>query len=248
MIFHGYYSDVPDAELDRFVESQELGRLITVGADGTPHIGLYPFVRDGAAIDLHLVQADEQIADLDARPRCVFEVDETLAVIPSYWVHSEYAGSATAYHRTVIFECVGAVIRDPVAVAAQQVRLLARYQPEGGFRPLDPVDPLYRGALAQLAAVRLEVTTRRAKFKLGQNRPAEARRRIISELRKRGRPHDGRAADALAWTLGADGGATPSGDGRTTSTGDGRTAAAGDGGQSQTPTGPVRSIQAHPTP
>jgi uncharacterized protein len=207
MIFHGYYGNVPDAELDRFVESQELGRLITVGADGTPHIGLYPFVRDDGAIDLHLVQADEQIADLDARPRCVFEVDEVLAVIPSYWVHPEYGGSATAYHRTVIFECVGAVTRDPAAVAAQQVRLLARYQPEGGFRPLDPGDPLYRGALGQLAAVRLEVTTRRAKFKLGQNRPADVRRQIISELRKRGRPLDGRAADALAWTLTVDGGA-----------------------------------------
>jgi len=183
MIFHGYYSDVPDAELDRFVDSQELGRLITVGADGTPHVGLYPFVREGGAVDLHLVQADEQIADLDARPRCVFEVDEALAVIPSYWVHPEYGGSATAYHRTVIFECVAAVTRDPRAVAAQQVRLLARYQPEGGFRALSPDDPLYRGALEQLAAVRLEVTTRRAKFKLGQNRPAEARRRIIGELR-----------------------------------------------------------------
>jgi len=204
MIFHGHYSDIPDAELDRFVDGQELGRLITVGTDGTPHIGLYPFVRDGSAIDLHLVQADEQIADLEARPRCVFEVDEVLGVIPSYWVHPEYGGSATAYHRTVIFECLRTVTRELAAVAAQQVRLLARYQPEGGFRPLDPKDPLYRGALGMLAAVRLEVTARRAKFKLGQNRPAEGRRRIIAELRKRGRPLDSRAADALEWTLGAD--------------------------------------------
>jgi len=78
MIFHEYYTKIPDAELARFVESQELGRLITVGADGTPHIGLYPFVRAGSVIDLHLVQADEQIADLEARPRCVFEVDIVL--------------------------------------------------------------------------------------------------------------------------------------------------------------------------
>src|SRR5439155_1215945 len=76
MIFHGYYSDVPDAELNRFVDSQELGRLITVGADGTPHVGLYPFVRDGGAVDLHLVQADEQIADLDARGRIIRELRE----------------------------------------------------------------------------------------------------------------------------------------------------------------------------
>ena len=201
MIFHDYYSDVPRAEVDRFVQSQELARLITVGDDAIPHVGLYPFLYDEKSLDLHLVRSDEQIKDLKVRPRCVLEVDEVLAVIPSYWVHPEYGGSATAYHRTVIFECEARVAEDPEAVAAQQRRLLARYQPEGGFRPLDPADPLYRGAMAQLAAVRLEIRRWRTKFKLGQNRPAEARRRVIAELRKRGRPSDGRAAEALQWAI-----------------------------------------------
>lgn len=201
MIFHDYYTDIARPEVDRFVAAQELGRLVTVGPDGTPHLGLYPFVYEGDQVDLHLVRADEQIADLKARPRCLFEVDEVLAVIPSYWVHAEYAGSATAYHRTVLFECRATVVEDPNAVAAQQARLLARYQPEGGYRSLDPADPLYRGAMAQLAAVRLEVVGRRAKFKLGQNRSLETRRRIMGELRKRGRPQDARAADALQWTI-----------------------------------------------
>ncbi|MBI4635407.1 MAG: FMN-binding negative transcriptional regulator [Candidatus Rokubacteria bacterium] len=201
MIFHGYYAEIPRAEIDRFVRSQELGRLVTLGQDGTPHLGLYPFVYDDGAVDLHLVRSDEQIADLRARPRCLFEVDETLAVIPSYWVHPEYAGSATAYHRTVIFECEGTVVEEPAAVAAQQQRLLARYQPEGGFRPLAPDDALYRGALAQLAAVRLGITRVRAKFKLGQNRPVETRRKVIGELERRGRPNDRRAAEALRWTF-----------------------------------------------
>jgi uncharacterized protein len=201
VIFHAVYAEVPRAEIDRFVQAQALGRLVTVGADGAPHVGLYPFVHAGDTVDLHLVRADEQVADLRARPRCVFEVDEPLAVIPSYWVHPEYAGAATAYHRTVIFECDGAVVDDPAAVAEQQGRLLARYQPEGGFRPLRPEDPLYRGALAQLAAVRLAIQRRRAKFKLGQNRPAEVRRRVIAELRGRGRPGDDRTAAALEWTI-----------------------------------------------
>ena len=201
MIFHNYYSDIPRDEVDRLVQSQELARLVTVGDDGMPHVGLYPFVYDGKTLDLHLVRSDEQIKDLKARPRCVLEVDEVLAVIPSYWVHSEYAGAATAYHRTVIFECEARVEEDPEAVAAQQQRLLARYQPEGGFRPLDPNNPLYRGAMAQLAAVTLHISHWRAKFKLGQNRPVEARRQVIAELRKRGRPNDERAADALQWTI-----------------------------------------------
>ena len=203
MIFHDYYANIPRAEIDRFVGSQELCRLVTLGEDGTPHLGLYPFVYDGTVLDLHLVRADEQIQDLKARPRCLAEVDEVLGVIPSYWVHPQYAGSATAYHRTVIFECDATVVEDPAAVAAQQLRLLARYQPEGGYKALDPADPLYRGALGQLGAVRLEITRWRPKWKLGQNRPAETRRRVIAELRKRGRPNDQRAADALEWTIGA---------------------------------------------
>ena len=210
MIFHAYYTDVPQTAIDRLVDAQELGRLVTVGPDGMPHIGLYPFVRDAGTVDLHLVRADEQVADLRARPACVFEVDEVLGVIPSYWVHAQYAGSATAYHRTVIYECVATVIEDPEAIAAQQRRLLDRYQPEGGYRPLDPMDPLYRGALAQLAAVKLRITRCRPKFKLGQNRPPEARRAVIAELRRRGRPNDGRAADALEWTItGENGAAAP---------------------------------------
>jgi predicted FMN-binding regulatory protein PaiB len=207
MIFHDYYTNVPQEEIDRFVQAQELGRLVTVGDDGTPHLGLYPFVGDGRRFDIHLVRADEQVADLRRRPRCLFEVDEVLGVIPSYWVHREYAGSATAYHRTVIFECTGEIQEEPAAVAGQQVRLLERYQPEGGYRALAVDDPLYRGALAQLAAVVLRVERCRVKFKLGQNRPPDARRRVVAELRRRGRPGDARAADALEWTLGEAAGA-----------------------------------------
>jgi predicted FMN-binding regulatory protein PaiB len=201
VIFHEYYADVPAADVTRFVQSQSLGRLVTVGADGTPHLGLYPFVHEPGLFDLHLVRVDELTVDLEARPRCLFEVDEVLGVIPSYWVSQEYAGSATAYHRTVIFECRATVIKDPTAVAEQQIRLLARYQPEGGFRAVTPSDPLYHAALEQLAAVRLRVERTRVKFKLAQNRPPETRRRIVEALRTRGRPGDAQAAEAVEWTL-----------------------------------------------
>jgi transcriptional regulator len=201
MIFHDVYTDIPNDDIDRFVSSQVLGRLVTVGDDGTPHIGLYPFFRDGDTIEIHLVRKDEQIHDLKRRPRCLFEVDEVLTVIPSYWVHPESAVSATAYHRTVIFETTAVVSEDAAGIAAQQKRLMARHQPEGKFREIDPDDPLYKGAIAMIAAITLTVTATRAKWKLAQNRPIEARQRVIEELRRRGGPGDERAADALQWTI-----------------------------------------------
>ena len=84
---------------------------------------------------------------------------------------------------------------------AQPQRLLAKHQPEGRYRPLAVDNPLDKVALNQLAAITLRITGCRAKFKLGQNRPVAARRRVIEELRRRGRPNDGRAADALQWTI-----------------------------------------------
>ena len=61
--------------------------------------------------------------------------------------------------------------------------------------------PLYRGAIAHIAAVRLDISGRRTKFKLAQNRSLEVRAKIVAELRKRGRPNDARAADALQWAI-----------------------------------------------
>jgi predicted FMN-binding regulatory protein PaiB len=201
VIHYDYYADVPPAAIDAFVRESELGRLVTVSADGVPDIGLYPFVYEGDTIEVHLNRADRQLAHLKTRPRCLFEVDEVLAVIPSYWVHPENAVMATAYHRTVIFECEATVSDDAAELAAQQMRLLARYQPEGGFQPVTPDHPLYRGAIAHIAAIRLRIGDRRVKFKLAQNRSPEVRAGIVGELRKRGRRNDDRAAEAVQWTI-----------------------------------------------
>ena len=201
MIYYEYYADIPPEAVDAFVHTTEMGRLVTVSAEGVPHLGLYPYTYDGTAIEMHVNRADEQFADLKARSRCLFEVDDVLGVIPSYWVHPEDAVMATAYHRTVVFDCEAVVSEDAGVLAEQQMRLLARYQPQGGFRPVTPDDPLYRGAIARIAALRLGVREIRVKFKLGQNRSREARARIVDELRKRGRPNDVRAADALQWTI-----------------------------------------------
>jgi uncharacterized protein len=201
VIYYDYYADLPLDLVNAFVHEREMGRLVTVTAEGLAHIGLYPFTYEGNTIEVHLNQKDEQIADLKTCPRCIFEVDEVLGVIPSYWVHPEDAVMATAYHRSVVFDCQASVSEDATVIAAQQMRLLARYQPEGGFRAVTPENPLYRAAIAHIAAVRLEIRGHRAKFKLAQNRSLEVRANIVKELRARGRPQDGCAADVLQWAI-----------------------------------------------
>jgi uncharacterized protein len=201
LIYYDYYSDVPTGAVDEFVRAADMGRLLTVGPEDFPHIGLYPFVYLESTIEMHVNRKDEQLADLRMDPKCLFEIDEVLGTIPSYWVHPEDAVMATAYHRTVIFECAAVISEDASVLAAQQARIMARYQPQGGFRPVSANDPLYSGAIAHIAALRLEIRKCRVKFKLGQNRSIDVRAKIVEELRKRGRLMDERAADALQWTI-----------------------------------------------
>jgi len=201
MIFYDYYADIPEDTLRAFVSKQELGHFVTVGADGQPHIGLYPFLFLDDRIEIHLHRADEQLKDLLTNRKCVFEVDEMHGSIPSHWIHPTNAMFATAYHRTVIFECEAEVSEDPEVLAAQQQRLMAHYQPDGGHQPVSTAHAMYRGPFGQISALTLHVRTRKVKWKLAQNRTREQRESLIARLRERARPTDAGAADALQWTL-----------------------------------------------
>jgi transcriptional regulator len=108
---------------------------------------------------------------------------------------------ATAYHRTVIFECTASISEDAEVLAAQQRRLMAHYQPDGGHIPVTTEHAMYRGPFNELAALTLAVRARKVKWKLAQNRDRKNREKLIAELRKRGRPTDAGAADALQWAL-----------------------------------------------
>jgi transcriptional regulator len=201
MIFYDYYADVPDDVLRDFVAKQELGRFVTAGGSGQPHIGLYPFLFLGERIEIHLHRDDEQLADLLSNKKCAFEVDEIHGTIPSNWIHATNAMFATAYHRVVIFECDAEVSADAEVLAAQQQRLMAHYQPAGGHTPVSTAHAMYRGPFKEIRALTLTVRARKVKWKLAQNRSREQRSSLIAELRKRGRPTDAGAADALQWTL-----------------------------------------------
>jgi predicted FMN-binding regulatory protein PaiB len=63
---------------------------------------------------------------------------------------------------------------------------------------------MYRGAFQEIRALTLTVHTRKVKWKLGQNRKPGQLMKVIDELRRRGRPTDAAAADALQWSMDRD--------------------------------------------
>ena len=60
---------------------------------------------------------------------------------------------------------------------------------------------VHREFLGTLTALTLRVRARKVKWKLAQNRDRATREKLIANLRRRARPADAAAADALQWAL-----------------------------------------------
>ena len=184
MIDYPFYRPTPDV-IAAFIAAQRLGRLVTVSAEGRPHIGLYPFVTVGDAVELHLVKGDAQVTDIRQNAHVVFEVDEVLSFVPSYFEHPESGQKADHYYRTVIVEGEARLDLEPTAVADHLNRLIERYQPERGYRPVTATDPMYAPGVMRLAMIHIEPTRVWGKFKMGQQLTEEDRARVAKAIRIR---------------------------------------------------------------
>jgi hypothetical protein len=188
------------AQVERFVAGQRHGTLIATPPDGFPSVSLLPFVRTGDVIELHCVQADPTFAALRSSPRVTFLVSDYLTWTPHHFVDERDAGRATLHFRAVAFECEATWSTAPADVAAALARLLAAYEPEGGYDPIRD-GGAYAGRLRRLAALRLQVRATRAKLKVGPAVPDAQKRLVAERIRARGLPEDARAAGVIEESL-----------------------------------------------
>ena len=201
MLLYPHYGPRSPEETDELILSQPAGRLATVTPAGHPRIGLYPFLYDGATVEVHLVRGDRQVNDLRHNPRCLFEVDDVFTFVPSHFEDERNGMHADLYYKVVVLEGNATVVDDRSAVAGHLANLLRRYQPEGRYQDVTADDPLYAEGIARLVLVRIAVDERIAKFKLGQQNSESARRRILEGLRSAGRSGSDRAGDVVARML-----------------------------------------------
>jgi len=196
----GSYPTDP-AQAEAFVAAQRHGTLIATPADGFPRVSILPFLKRGDVVELHCVQADPTFAALRQQPRVTFLVSDYLTWTPHDFVDERDAGRATLHFRAVAYECEATWSTEPADVAAALARLLAAYEPEGRYDPLED-GPMYGARLRRLAALRLHVRGSQAKFKVGPAVPMAKKLEVAERIRARGLPGDGRAADVIEESMG----------------------------------------------
>ena len=121
-------------------------------------------------------------------------VEEVIAEVPSYWSDPELACPATTLYLSAQVHGPIVEITDPAARARALQRLMERYQPEGGHRPITHDDPRYAKAVAGLFLAGVSLERLDGKGKLAQNRTPAAVASLVERLWERGAPGDARAA------------------------------------------------------
>src|SRR5258707_11827186 len=166
------------------------GTLIATTPEGYPQVSILPFVKTGALIELHCVQADPTFDAVRANPRVTFFVSDFLAWSPHSWVNEQDAGRATLHFRAVAFECdVERTSTDPADVAGALQRLLRSYEPGASYEPIQ-VGEFYGPRLRRLATMRLRLVRSHIKFKTGPAGPPQTKQKVADHLRDSGQAGD----------------------------------------------------------
>jgi nitroimidazol reductase NimA-like FMN-containing flavoprotein (pyridoxamine 5'-phosphate oxidase superfamily)/predicted N-acetyltransferase YhbS len=178
-----------------FLRRADVVRLATSTPDGEPVLRALNAVVVDEHLMFHGAKAGEKA--LTVGRAAVAAADEVIASIPSYFVDPELACPATTFYESVQVKGRIELIEDAERKARMLSALMQKYQPEGGYQPIEAQSALYAGAVRGVLVFGLPLTELTGKLKVGQNRKPDELRDIVERLWARGAPTDARAIQRL---------------------------------------------------
>ena len=172
----------------RWLAEAPLHHLATTRSDGTPVVRALQGVLLGDWLLFHGSKAGEKSRCL-GQP-AVVSAERVVANLPSYFIDPQYACPATTLYVSAQATGVLEDVTDPGSKAGFLAALMLKYQPEGGYAPLDPTVGDYRKAIKGVRVFGLRIQRVSGKSKLGQNKPTEYVERVLEGLWQRGAPGD----------------------------------------------------------
>lgn len=169
--------------------------LATTDDEGRPVLRVLNGVVLGDWILFHGALIGEKASCLERLG--VVSAHDLVASIPSSFIDKEKACPATTYYRSVQAEGVLQKVEDVAQKARMLQALMEKYQPEGGYTPFDGNLDFYHKDLRSVLVFGLEITAISGKESLGQDRPAERTRKVVSGLWQRGNVEDLRAISLI---------------------------------------------------
>ena len=190
------------ALFDEMAEHCPEGYLALNGGDNFPRaVGVNFAARDGR-IYFHGAVAGDKFERLKTDDRVGFTLARPYSLLPSVWSTSD--GSACpATQLYISIEICGRcrLVDDPAEKGRGLQALMEKYQPEGGYRPMDRDDDSYKRPIAAVGVFRIDIENWTGKVRMAQNQSEASRRDLIARLKERGRPLDLETAARITESL-----------------------------------------------
>ena len=163
---------------------------------GVPALVPVNFVLDGDFLYFHGKRSGRKMTLICNDPRIGISIVKDYGIIPSYF-STDDGRACPATNFFISLECQGeASLIEKVEEKAKIMELLMRkYQPEGGYRPLNTPD--YAGVLEATSVIRIDLLAIKYRVKLGQQLPKSRFDRIVDSLEKRNASGDSALAELM---------------------------------------------------
>lgn len=182
-------------KLIEFLNTQSVGRIATIDAEGYPQVIPMNFVYVRAnttcmhsnciiksdAVYMHSHPIGEKLDNIRRNPQVGFEVDRHICFLPSYYFHSSDASQADTLYISVVIKGNALLVEDNIEKANALNALMEKYQKEGRY---DRLEPNMR-SVQEVSVIKIVPREMHGKYKIGQHWSPPYRLRIAGNIIKR---------------------------------------------------------------
>ncbi|MCI0563104.1 MAG: pyridoxamine 5'-phosphate oxidase family protein [Nitrososphaera sp.] len=164
-----------------FLNSQPVGRIASIDANGYPQVIPMNFVHANGAVYMHSHPFGEKIDNMRRNRNVGFEVDQHICFLPSYYFHPTDASQADTLYISVVIKGTAEIVEDNEEKAMALNALMEKYQKEGRYEPLDAK----MSTVHEVAIIKVTPTDMRGKYKVGQHWARPYRLKMARNVVKR---------------------------------------------------------------
>jgi len=171
-------------KIREFLGQEHVGRICTIDQNGYPQIIPMNFVFLDDAIYMHSYRRGEKIENIARNSKAGFEVDRELEFLPSYFSSPYDASQADTLYISVVIKGIASIVSDKNEKTNALNALMKKYQPEGGYVPLDPLMEV----IEEVAVIKVVPETIKGKYKIGQHLSDDSRQYLAEKILQRNSP------------------------------------------------------------
>ena len=178
-----------------FLNTQPVGRIATIDAEGYPQVLPMNFVYIRAnttcmnsncviksdAVYMHSHPIGEKLDNIRRNSQVGFEVDRYICFLPSYYFHISDASQADTLYISVVIKGNALLVEDNIEKANALNALMEKYQKEGRYERLEP----NMRSVREVSVIKIVPNEMHGKYKIGQHWTPAYRLKMAGNIIKR---------------------------------------------------------------